>query len=265
MRPRSYAGDLKPQTIQAWDDYVRSVNSDIAKRACGESPFLWIDESPELGRRVRSGEILVASHDLHKVPHGLIHHWMGALFIPNTTLDRVARVLDDYDHYKDFYWPIVVKSRSTERTDDHGKATMSMMQKTLSVTAAVQIDEDIQFVKLDANRIYNVSNSVRVQEIAGYGKRNEQLLPEGRGPGYVWRTLGITRLEQRDGGVYVEMESVALSRGIPVEFRWLINPLTEKLPREIMFDMLNDTGAAVRQESELAVSKTQHIAQDRAK
>ena len=88
--------------------------------------------------------------------------------------------------------------------------------------------------------------------------------PRIRGPGYVWRMLGMTRIEQRDGGVYLEMETIGLSRGIPLEFRWLIQPLTEKLPRNIMFEMLNDTGAAVRRETESSSGNTLRIAEDSA-
>jgi hypothetical protein len=139
-----------------------------------------------------------------------------------------------------------------------------MMQKAFSMAAAVEIDDDIHITKVDANKMYSLSSSVRVQEVANYGRQDEQLLPEGRGPGYVWRTFGITRLEQRDGGVYVEMETVVLSRGIPLGFRWLMKPLTEKLPRDIMFDMLNDTGNAVRRQTELTSLKNQVSTEDKA-
>jgi len=42
------------------------------------------------------------------------------------------------------------------------------------------------------------------------------------------------------------LETVALSRGIPLEVRWLIKPLTDELPRRIMTDMLQDTRDAVQ-------------------
>jgi hypothetical protein len=259
----SDAAELKEDTVQAWDAYIRSINSNMAGRGTGGGAFLWVDSSPDLGPRVRRGEVLVAGHDLRVVPHGLIHHWVGAMFIPNATLDEVRGVLDDYVHYPDFYRPIVAKSKLVERTDDCEKVTLLMVQKAFSVTGAVQADEEIQTIQLDADKMYSFTRSVHAQEIANYGRADERLLPEGRGPGYVWRMFGITRLEQRDDGVYVEMETIALSRGIPVEFRWLIKPLTEKLPRNIMFEMLNDTGAAVKQAMESVSNKNQGIAQNR--
>jgi hypothetical protein len=257
----SHAAELKQATVEAWDGYVRTVNSAMSRRAAGDTPFLWVDESPDLLRRVQAGEVLVAAHDLVKVPHGLLHHWMGAMFLRNVTLDDVTRVLNDYDRYAEFYRPFVVKSKLVDDAGDRPKITMLMVQKAFSVTAAVEADDEIRVTKLDPHRLYSSSNSVRIQEFANYGRRDEQRLPEGQGPGYIWRTFGITRLVERDGGVYVEMESIALSRGIPFEFRWLIKPLTEKLPREIMFDTLNKTEAAVRREAGAISQRNQNIAQ----
>ena len=67
------------------------------------------------------------------------------------------------------------------------------------------------------------------------------MLPEDHGPGYVWRTFNITRLEQRDGGVYVKMEMIGMCRGIPVLFRWLVQPLAERLPGSILLAILQET------------------------
>jgi hypothetical protein len=61
----------------------------------------------------------------------------------------------------------------------------------------------------------------------------------------------VERLEKRDGGVYVEFETISLSRGIPVEVRWLIKPVTDDLPRKMMTNMLDDTRSAVWQKAEL--------------
>ncbi len=66
----------------------------------------------------------------------------------------------------------------------------------------------------------------------------------------------MQRLEQRGGGVYVELETVSLSRGIPLEVRWLIKPLTDDLPRKLIFEMLNETRAAVQQEGNVSQLNT---------
>ena len=235
----------------------------MEKRACGQGPFLWVDEKPERVQRVRSGEVLVApvdSDNPYMAPRAMIHDWIGAMFLPNAKLDDVIGVLNDYDHYKDFYKPMVAKSTLLERTHDHAKVTLLMTQKAFSVTAAVETDNEVRMVRPDANRAYSISHSVRVQEIADYGQPREHALPEDQGPGYLWRVFSVSRLERRDGGVYVEMETIAMSRGIPLVLRWMIKPLVEALPRNTLLATLEDTRDAVGEQAQASI-KTQTVAQ----
>src|SRR5580658_2688577 len=81
----SKAAELKQSTVLAWDDYLRSVNTSVAKTNSGDRPFLWVDESPEAQRLVQSGELVITNRDPPKIPQGLIHHWVGVMFIPNVS------------------------------------------------------------------------------------------------------------------------------------------------------------------------------------
>ncbi len=260
----SSAADLKPETLQEWDAYVGAARTRMEKRASRQAPFLWVDEEQDLAQRVRAGEILVGpvnGESPHLAPNGLIHDWIGAVFVPKAKLGDVMGVLNDYEHYKDFYRPMVVKATVLQRTPDHEKVTLRMMGKAYSVTSAVETDDDVEITRLGADRAYSMSTSVRVQTVADYGEPSEHLLPQDHGPGYVWRTFGVTRLEQHEDGVYVEMEMTDLSRGIPWEFRWLIQPLAERMPRAILRTTLQETRDAVRQEIRAASLKTQSMVQ----
>ena len=259
------AAELKPETLQAWGTYVCATKMRMEERASGHAPFLWVDEGRDLAQRLRAGEVLVdpvGGDSPHTVPSGLIHDWIGAVFVPKAKLDDVMGVLGDYEHYKDFYRPmVVVKARLFEQTHDHQRVTLLMTQKAFSVTGAVETENEVHIAWLDTDRVYSLSTSIRAQEIADYGQPSEHLLPEDHGPGYVWRTFTVTRIEQRDGGVYVEMEMIAMSRSIPLAFRWLIQPLAERLPRNILLATLKDTRAAVNQEINGDLLKTQTMPQ----
>jgi hypothetical protein len=249
--PVMKATELRPETIQAWDTYVRQARARTEQRVSGRAPFLWLDETPELRERVRAGEVVAEPEgggSPHAVAHGLIHHWIGAVFVPNAKLDDVTSVLNEYERYKDFYRPLVVESKLIEEAPNRESVRLVTVQKAYSVIAAVEADDEIQTVRLNADRAYILSASLCVHEIADYGKSNEHVLPEDHGPGYVWRTFTVTRLEQRDGGTYAEIETIALSRGIPWGFRWLMQPLAEHLPRNIVAAMLEDTREAVSQQ-----------------
>jgi hypothetical protein len=244
----SRAAEPSQKTLQAWDDYVRSVNASVADRVDGTRPFLWVDDSSEIQRRVQHGELVVTNHDPRKVPQGMIHHWVGAMFVPNVTLDRVMLVLNNYGRYSEMYQPLIRKTNVLDRDGDTVELNVLAVQKAFSVTAAVETDEEIRITRPAPNRVCIKADAVRIQEISDYGQLSEHPFPEARRPGYVWRAMILQRLEQRDGGVYVELETISLSRGIPVEVRWLIKPLTDDLPRKLMLDMLNDTRSAVQQE-----------------
>ena len=236
-------------TLRAWDDYVRDVKLSMSRRASGDGPFLWVDdESPEIVQRVQQGEVVVTDHDPGKVSQGMIHHWIGAMFIPNVTLEQVMNVLSSYDRYNDFYKPVIRKSVVVERKGDNAEVSVLGVQKAFLVTAAVETDNQVQVVRLNREKIYIMSDALRVQEIADFGQPGEHPFPEDRRPGYVWRSFVLQRIEQRDGGVYVELETIALSRGIPVGFGWLIKQVTDELPRRLMLETLNDTRTAVQQE-----------------
>src|SRR5271166_5025443 len=179
---RSDAAELKQKTLQAWQAYVQTANLAMEQRAAGRSPFLWVDESPDLLRRVRSGELVASNLDHADVPSGLIHHWVGAMFLPGVTLDEVNAVFNDYDHYPDFYRPRVVKVKVLKQTDDYQKITTLVVQRAFGVTGAVEADNEVHIIKLDARRVYSLSNATRVQEVADYGQPEEHLLSENRGP-----------------------------------------------------------------------------------
>src|SRR5262252_1017376 len=79
---------LRPETVNAWEEYIRAVDSRMQARFDGDMPFLWIDESAHRGWRIGQGDILVAPvlpHGTQNVPNGLIHHWIGGVFIPGAT------------------------------------------------------------------------------------------------------------------------------------------------------------------------------------
>jgi hypothetical protein len=81
------------------------------------------------------------------------------------------------------------------------------------------------------------------------------MLQEGQGHGIIWRLLGITRYVERDGGVYVELEAIGLSRDIPASVRWLVDPIVRRVSRSSLSTSLLQTENAVRDRAELAKSK----------
>jgi hypothetical protein len=115
---QSHAANLKAETVAAWDDYVQSVSATLQDRGRPGARFLWTYESSERIVRVHNGEIVVApapGPSPRKVPGGLIHHWIGAAFLPDVRLDDILEITQDYDRYKEFYRPSVIESKAVAR------------------------------------------------------------------------------------------------------------------------------------------------------
>jgi hypothetical protein len=157
----------------------------------------------------------------------------------------VLRVAHDCANYKQLYHPLVVDSRLLASAAGEQSLSMRTLHRVLFITAVL----DSQFVtrdfQVDATRWYIVADSTRVQEVEEYGQPNERVLPPDRGRGFIWRLHTITRYEQRDGGVYVEIEAIGLSRDIPAALRWLVNPAVNRFSQNEMMFSLRQTREAV--------------------
>jgi hypothetical protein len=247
-----YAATLKTETVAAWNDYIDSVRAGLQDRVRPGGNFLWIDDRPENIAKVHDGEIVVvpAASDIpRKVPGGLIHHWMGAAFVPNTKLDDILEVTRDYDRYKEFYRPFVIESKTVARSGSNDNFSMLLMNRALFLKSALDADYQATNVRLDSCRFYSVSKTTRVQEIEEYGQPGEHRIPEGEGRGYIWKLFSIARLQQRDGGVYVEVEAVGLSREIPGAVRLVVDPIVRRVSRNSMLTSIEQTEKAVRSNS----------------
>ena len=243
----SLGADLKEDTLKAWDTYVQAADTEMHGRL--NASFLWVDESPDRLQRVRNGEILISPVGKQipmPVPSGLIHDWIGVAFIPDARLEDVLSAARDYDDYKKFFKPSVVDSKSLGRDGPSDRHWMRVVNKEVVAETALDIEYETTYFQTDDRRCYNITHTTRVQEIRHYGKSDERELPPDQGSGYIWRLYSVARLEERDGGVYVELEAIVLSRNIPVAVRWLVNPIVRRVSRNAMLISLQQTEQAVR-------------------
>lgn len=254
------ARDLNRPTLAAWDAYVNSASRRIETQVRGSS-FLQIDEKPEQRRQVDAGEIAVwpdgGSHPV-KVPHGLIHDWLGAVFIPKATIADFLAVNRNYAGYPAIYKPAVIRAEEVNCSGNDDKFTMLWEQKVLFVTTAVQGEYETQYIEIDQRHWYAVSQSTQLQAIEGFGQPDMRVLPPDQGPGYIWRLYSFTSLEQTHGGLYVELEALGLTRDVPATLRWLVDPVIDHLPKDSLRATLEETRNAIlaRVNREDEVSRT---------
>jgi hypothetical protein len=243
---KSLGAELKEETLKTWDTYLQAADLRIGSPP--NRPFLWVDRVPDRQQRVREGEILVSSagpENPKPVPSGLIHDWIGAGFMPDTTLDAVLSAVRDYGDYKEFYKPTVVDSKLLGTAGACDTYSMRVVNKEAVAETALDMEYETCYSRIDDRRWYSVTRTTRVQEIRHYGRPNEQELPQDHGTGFIWRLYSVARYEQRDGGTYVELEAIALSRDIPTALRWAVNPVVRRVSRNSMLVSLQQMKEAV--------------------
>jgi hypothetical protein len=242
------ASTLKPETIAAWNESVEEADAAHRARLVAGATFLWTYEDSDRLQRVKQGEIVIAPGQTEnplRVPGGLIHHWAGAMFLPQRTIDELLAITRDYDRYKDYYIPLVAHSKMITRTDALDRYSLTMTNKQFLATGAFDVEYTSTNTRPSAERQCSITGSTRLREVAHFGGPNERRIPEGEGSGYLWKLHSIYRIEQRDGGIYVETEMMVLSRDIPVALRFIVNPIVRRLSRNSLHRSLQQTAEAV--------------------
>ncbi len=246
--PSATAATLKPETKEAWDDYLQRAKTAMQARLRPGAHFLWLDDEPDRAQYVRNKRPLigpVGPHIPKKVPSGLIHDWLGVGFIPGVTIEDILSVVRNYDRYKDIYRPGVIGSVS--HGTDGVQDLFSIRLANRSVVSQTALDTDCQasYFRVGEHRWYGFSDSTHIQEVEKLGTPEQQTLAEDHGTGLIWRLSSITRLEERDGGVYAELEALVLSRDIPAAVRVFVTPLVRRVSRDSLATSLHQTRVAV--------------------
>jgi hypothetical protein len=253
---------LEPATLKAWEEYVDAAKVRMEQRLSPANAFLWVDEEPARLARVQAGEIIVlpvGPQNPKRVPSGLIHDWVGATFIAGATLNDVLQVVRDYGQYKDLYQPSVVDSKAIDTGETKDRFSMLLIHKATFLKTAFDGDYESSYVHVDDRRVYSVSRATRIQEVDEYGTAAQHTLQQDEGRGIIWRLFSITRFAERDGGVYLELEAIGLSRTIPPSVRFLAEPIVRRVSRSSLSTSLQQTGKAVRSRAVLANDKNGNV------
>jgi hypothetical protein len=231
------AAELQPQTVAAFDRYVRATEAQMVP-----DPFLRVDGLSAVARRaalaeLSRGEVYIerlSTQEAGKsidVPGGLIHHWLGAVFVPGATLAQAVDLMQDYDRHAEIFRPAIARSRLVSRDGDAFQVELRFYMKKV-ITVVVNTQNEARFTRLGSDRVQSRIYSLRIAEVADPGTPQERERPVGHDGGYLWRLYTYWRFLERDGGTYVQCEAISLTRGIPFVLGWLIGPFVTSIPRE---------------------------------
>jgi putative flippase GtrA len=238
---RVEAADIRKDTAEAWDRYVAEVENRLAREQKDPSRFLSVDFSPEqestrLRQRLRNGEVIVQDVEMRSaktidVPGGMIHHWRGYVLIPGVTVDELVAAGKDPTGPRAPKQEDVLDSRVLSQSGDSLRLYLKLQRKNI-VTVAYNTEHLVTYRKLGAGHASSRSISAKIAELENLGTAAEREKPIGQDSGFLWRLNSYWRYEAVPGGVVVELESLTLSRNIPLGFGTIVRPLVDRVARE---------------------------------
>ena len=246
---------LESGTKLAFDHYVELTQARNDSELKRDSNPLWVDGLPEGPRAeayaaLKSGEVKMQkleTLDNRKsipCPGGMIHHWTGLVFIPGAKLDDVLSVVQDYDQHSVYFAPDVERSKIESRSGDHFQVFLRFRRHKV-ITVVLNTEHAVDYFHDAAGKAHSRSSAVRIAEVEDAGKSDEREKTPGDDGGYLWRMETWWRMQEGDGGVYVQSEVASLTRDIPTGFGWMIKPFVTGIPKETLKFTLEATRKAV--------------------
>ena len=152
------AATLEPETLAAWDRYVAWTEH----RMRTDDSFLVQDSLPgalanEARRKLRAGDVFTTKLETSAdgrsidIPKGLVHHWLGSVFIPSTSVDELVAWLQDYDEHHQ-YFDEVESSRLVSRAGDDFKIFLRLRRKKV-VTVHYNTEHFVRYTHHHGGRV----------------------------------------------------------------------------------------------------------------
>ena len=245
-------GEAPATAVNAFEQYAAKVETTLAHRHWALSDFnAKAGTRQETDAHLRHAELIIehlTPADAGNPPGALLHHWRGTAFVAGATAADFER-LKDFSAYPQLFSPQVVRARIltpySGAVPDHFTAMMRVRQKHL-ITVVMDTTYDVRFGRLDSRQGYSISRSTKITEIDSPGAPKERALSDAEEHGFLWRLNTYWRYEERDGGLYLQIESISLTRAIPAGLGWALRPYVESVPRESLEFTLRSTCNALK-------------------
>jgi hypothetical protein len=244
------ATQLTEKTRKAFATYVTAAESRM-QQEIAQSKFLWTDSlggqrRDDVLKRLKNSEIVSEKREERlagesiPIPYGMVHHWIAMAFVPGATMQQTVSLLQDYDHHKDLYKPEVVDSKLLSRNGDRFRAYLRFYKKKV-IGVTLNTEHDAQYKTLSRTRAESWSHTTKVAEVENAGTKEEREKPQGDDSGFLWALNSYWRIEEKDGGVYVQCEAISLTRDVPTGLGWMIKPFITEVPKESLYTTMNST------------------------
>lgn len=236
--------------LAGWDAYVAAVEKRVdAELAAPSGPFLVLDgfergTREEALAQLRKDEVFVtrmpppgaASAHVHDA---LLHHWLGAVLVRGSTVERLIAFVQDYDHHAGVYADVIA-ARTLARDGDLFKIFLKLQRSRFTIDVFYDTEHEVVYRSHGADRASSRSRATKITELERAGSPQERAKTSEEDRGYLWRLNSYWRFRAVPEGVIVECESVSLSRTVPWLVRVVVGRFIDSVPRDSLRQTLTD-------------------------
>lgn len=235
-------GQPSPAAVAGFDRYAASVEARLNQQHQSPTSFLAAVNAISLQHGNPVIEKMTPNNG-NIAPGALIHDWRGTAFIPGATAAQFERLLENYSAYPRVFAPQVLQASILAQDGDRMKIRMRVRQHHV-ITVVLDTNYDVSFEQLDPKHRYSISRSTKISELDS----NRRAIKPAAEHGFLWRMNTYWSYEERDGGLYVQIETVSMTRSIPTGLGWVVGPFVQSIPRESMEFTLRSASKAIRAE-----------------
>jgi hypothetical protein len=219
--------------VAAFNTYARTVESRLAQQHSSANIFLALPSDPASRAHLRSGQLIIEQITTPAIPDALLHHWRATAFVPNASPADFEHLLQNFSAYPSIFAPQIVSSTVISHTPTGTLVRLRTRQHHV-LTVVLDTTCDVTFAALDPAHGYSTSRCTRIDQISPSGD-----------DGFLYRLNTYWTYEQRDGGLYLQIESLSLTRSIPHGLAWAVKPYLESIPRESLIFTLTSARNAL--------------------
>lgn len=201
------------ETNDAWRDYVFAVEASMPGR-----------EIPCVPGREPHG-------DTRGVPGGTIHRWRGCIVLAGQSVDELLGALKHPGTPPPQEG--ILESRVLARTPDTLRIYLKL-ERSAVLTVTYDTEHEVTFRRESIGVATSRSVATRIAEV------------DGRDRGFLWRLNSYWRYVQEGPSVRVELDSLSLSRSVPVLLRPVTSPVIASVARESVTRALEALRSYVR-------------------
>lgn len=204
VMPSAASAAPRPEVLAAWTAYVAQTEAAIDRRpsACAAG---W--SAP------------CAEGQSFAVDGGTISHWRGAVFIRAMTVDRL---LDRLQHPGT---PPPQEDVSAARVLERGSGWLRVYMRIVRhaiVTVSYDTEHLMTFQRVSSLEATAQSVATRIEEVSGGDQ------------GFLWKMNSYWHYEQSSDGVVVSVQTLTLSRDVPVLIKPIAAGIVTRVARESM-------------------------------